>query len=359
MSKNTQLLVSIIINNYNYARFLSDAIESAINQTYPNTEVIVVDDCSTDNSRDLIQNYSDKIIPIYHAENGKQAAAFNSGFAGSKGEIIIFLDADDYLFPEAVERVVSVWREDTAKVHYHLAVVDKNKQPLGYEYPQGDKALSSGQVWRNLLEIGGYVSVATSGNALSRKALEQVFPIPDEYKLTADDYLWTLIPFYGDVVAINERLAAYRIHTSNQWALATVSGDRFRRFVRHDMQNYALLVSKAQELGYEVPEDLEIRSFGRLWSRMASFRLDPKNHPIPTDNSWKLILLGIRSLWKYSEYKFIKKLAFSLWFLCAGLLPILLAREVITWLFVPQKRPKLSLKLLKLPLFHSSQEESA
>lgn len=92
------LRVSIIINNYNYERFLSEAIDSAINQNYQNTEVIVVDDYSTDNSRDVIASYGDKIIPVYHQENGKQAAAFNSGFAVSKGEIIIFLDADDYLF---------------------------------------------------------------------------------------------------------------------------------------------------------------------------------------------------------------------------------------------------------------------
>ncbi len=338
---NKKLLVSIIINNYNYERFLPDAIDSALNQTYPHTEVIVVDDCSTDDSRDVIASYGDKIIPIFHQENGKQAAAFNSGFAMSKGEIIIFLDSDDFLFPQAVKRVVSVWEPNVAKVHYRLAVVDSNKKSLGYSYPQGNKPLSSGEVWEHLLEVGGYVSVATSGNALNRKVLEQVFPISDEFKLTADDYLSTLIPFYGELVAIHEPLAAYRIHTSNQWALATVSGDRFRRFVRHDMQNYALLVKKAQQLGYEVPEDLEIRSFGRLWSRLASLRLDPKNHLIPTDNALQLIFLGIRSMWKYSDYTFVKRLVYSLWFISVGLLPLPLAKEAITWLFVPQKRPKL------------------
>ena len=341
MDENITLLVSIIINNYNYDRFLPEAIDSALAQTYPHTEVIVVDDCSTDNSRDVIAKYGDKIIPILHQENGKQAAAFNSGFAISKGEIIIFLDSDDYLFPNAVECIVAVWKPELAKVHYRLSVVDTFRQSLGFSYPQGDKPLDSGEVWRSLLEVGGYISVATSGNALNRKALAQMFPIPEEYKLTADDYLSILIPFYGEVAAIEEPLAAYRIHTNNQWALATVTGDRFRRFVRHDMQNYALLVCKAQELGYEIPEDLEIRSFGRLWSRLASLRLDPKNHLIPTDNALQLIFLGIRSLWKYSEYTFVKRLVFSVWFISVGLLPLPLAKEAITWLFVPQKRPKL------------------
>jgi glycosyltransferase involved in cell wall biosynthesis len=104
---NDNLTVSIIINNYNYDRFLPDAINSAINQTYPHTEIIVVDDGSTDNSRDIIAGYGQRIIPIFQP-NSKQAAAFNSGFAKSKGDIIIFLDADDYLFPYAVEEIVAV-----------------------------------------------------------------------------------------------------------------------------------------------------------------------------------------------------------------------------------------------------------
>ena len=334
------VLVSIIINNYNYERFLPEAIDSAIDQTYQKTEVIVVDDCSTDNSRDVIASYCDKVIPIYHQENGKQAAAFNSGFAISKGEIIIFLDADDYLLPNAVEKIVSVWKPSLAKVHYRLQVVDSNRESLGFSYPQGGKPLSSGEVWRFILEKGGYQSVATSGNALNRKALEEVFPISDEYKLTADDYLSMLIPFYGEVVAINEPLAAYRIHTSNQWALATVTGDRFHRFVRHDLQNHQILEQKANELGIELPKDFEQRSIGRLWARMVSLRLDPQNRPRPSDKALPLIYMSIRSVWKYTDHIWYKKVIFSLWCLWVGLLPLPLAKIGITWLYLPHQRPK-------------------
>jgi len=137
-----QLFISIIINNYNYDRFLPQAINSAINQTYPHTEIIVVDDGSTDNSRDIIAGYGDsvarprnRIIPIFQA-NGKQAAAFNSGFAKSQGDIIIFLDSDDYLFPHAVAQIVSVWKPELSKVHYRLTVVDNIGKSLGYSCPQ-------------------------------------------------------------------------------------------------------------------------------------------------------------------------------------------------------------------------------
>ena len=121
-----------------------------------------------------------------------------------------------------------------------LAPVEKHS-PLG-------QRLHCVAVWQELLKTGGYNSVPMSGNAYSRQVLQQLFPIPNQYQLTADDYLKISVPFYGQVVQIAEPLGAYRIHHSNQWALTEVNGDRFRRFVKHDLQNYALLVQKAQEL---------------------------------------------------------------------------------------------------------------
>ena len=332
--------VSIIINNYNYDRFLAEAIDSALNQTYPCVETIVVDDGSTDNSRQIIAQYGDRLIPILQP-NGKQAAAFNSGFARSTGEIIIFLDSDDYLFPQAVAEIVAVWQPNLAKVHYRLRVVDGAGESLGYSAPQGSSPLSSGKVWQTLLERGGYVSTPTSGNALNRQALTELFPIPDEYKLTADDYLSFQVPFYGEVAAIEQPLGVYRVHDSNQWALATVTGDRFKRFVHHDLQNFALLTKKARELGYEIPADLEQRSIGRLWSRIISLRLNARSHPVQSDRSLRLIYQGIRSLWKYSSFNLPKRLFYSLWFIWVGLMPLSLAIPAISWLYAPQHRPKL------------------
>jgi glycosyltransferase involved in cell wall biosynthesis len=331
--------VSIIINNYNYDRFLSEAIDSALNQTYSNVEVIVVDDGSIDNSREIIASYGDRIIPILQP-NGKQAAAFNSGFARSKGDVIIFLDSDDYLFPHTVEQIVSIWQPELAKVHYRLEVVDTVGKSLGYSSPQGTSPLAQGEVWKNILDQGGYTSTPTSGNALSRSALEKIFPIPDAYKLTADDYLSYQVPFYGNVGAIEEPLGAYRIHDSNQWALSTVTAAKFQRFVRHDLQNFELVTQKAKEFGYEYPADLEQRSIGRLWSRIISLRLEPKEHPIASDRALNLIYCGIRSLWKYSDFNWQKRIFYSIWFIWVGLLPLPLATPAITWLYAPQYRPK-------------------
>jgi glycosyltransferase involved in cell wall biosynthesis len=77
--------LSLVIVNYNYADFLPQAIDSALAQSIGSCEVIVVDDCSTDGSRAVIEAYGDRITPVYRAVNGGMSAAVNSGFARSSG----------------------------------------------------------------------------------------------------------------------------------------------------------------------------------------------------------------------------------------------------------------------------------
>ncbi|HIK54845.1 MAG TPA: glycosyltransferase family 2 protein [Synechococcales cyanobacterium M55_K2018_004] len=339
--------VSIIINNYNYAQYLPTAIASALDQTYRHIEVIVVDDCSTDGSREVIQRYGDRIVPIFHDVNGKQGAALNSGFAASQGEIVMFLDADDYLFPDAVERIVAVWKPGISKVHFRLQVVDGEGNPLGYCIPSIGNKLPSGAIWQQLLETSSYVSSPMSGNAYWKAAIASAFPIAPDYATTADDYLMISSPFYGELVGINDCLGAYRVHTSNQWALTSVSGSRFRRFVQHDLQNFALLQQRAREFNHEIPPDLELRSLGRVWSRLASLRLEPQEHPVPTDNVTYLVCRGVRSLWFYSHHNRPKRILYSLFFVWIGYMPVPLAKMALTYLYAPHLRPQVVDLLLK------------
>ena len=98
-------LVSVVIPAYNYARYLGDAIESALMQTYDNVEIIVVDDGSTDNTRDVAVKYP--VTYIYQANQGSSAAR-NTGIDRAKGEWIVCLDADDKLKPTYIEECLQV-----------------------------------------------------------------------------------------------------------------------------------------------------------------------------------------------------------------------------------------------------------
>ena len=124
------MFVSIIIGNFNNAKYLSTAITSALNQSFPQKEVIVVDDGSTDNSRSVVHAFGDRIIPVFK-ENGGQASTMNRGFAASRGDIIIFLDSDDLLLPHAVKRITEAWQPNIAKMQYPLKIIDGKGYPNG------------------------------------------------------------------------------------------------------------------------------------------------------------------------------------------------------------------------------------
>lgn len=331
--------VSIVVNNFNYGRFVGEAIQSACQQTYQNVEVIVVDDGSTDDSKAVIDSFDSCIKPIFK-ENGGQASAFNVGFEASTGDIILFLDADDTLLPHAVERIVSVWQPSIAKIHFLLDAIDGSGSPLGHTYPSRGEYLGRGDVVATLLERGVYGVAPTSGNALSRKALANIVPIPDDkYRISADGYIATSIVFYGQVLAIEESLGQYRVHGSNNWG-TSMSGKRFRSFIEHDLRKQDLIVEKASEAGYSVPSDLLFRTNTHLWARLASLRLDPKHHPIESDSAFSLMYHGIRSVWLYSNLNQKKRVIMSLWFLTVGVMPLPIAKPAIGWLFAQESRPR-------------------
>jgi glycosyltransferase involved in cell wall biosynthesis len=112
-----QKLVSVIIPCFNAEKWLAEAIDSCLQQTYSHIEVIVIDDGSTDNSLEILKGYGDKIIWERLPHKGANHAR-NRGFALSKGEYIQYLDADDYLLPEKIENQVRFLEETGADVVY-------------------------------------------------------------------------------------------------------------------------------------------------------------------------------------------------------------------------------------------------
>ena len=124
-------LVSVVIPNYNYARFLPEAIDSVLAQTYGQIEIIVVDDGSTDDSREILDGYGDRVTVIFQ-QNAGVSAARNNGVSRSRGEYLAFLDADDAWLPAKIERQIAAFRgdEEIGLVHVGMVEIDGSGNSL-------------------------------------------------------------------------------------------------------------------------------------------------------------------------------------------------------------------------------------
>lgn len=221
MIKSDQLKVSIIIDNYNYGRFLGQAIESALSQTYPNTEIIVVDDGSTDHSREVIAQYDGKIIAVLK-ENGGQASAFNAGFAASSGDLICFLDADDVMLPERVETAVNLLAQHSQATwcYHQLGLMDEHGKliltdsstPQIYEFDMRSR-MQQGSLKQLPLPLPGIV-----GLTFRRSHLEKILPMPESEGIALNDsYVQFVSCAIGPGVALSARLETQRIHGNNAY----------------------------------------------------------------------------------------------------------------------------------------------
>ena len=340
-------LVSIIVNNFNYARFLKQSISSALSQTHPRTEVIVVDDASSDESWDIIRGYGSRVIAVLQERNRGQGAAFNAGVAASRGEIVLFLDADDYLHPHAVATVAAAWRPGLSKVQFRLDLVDVDGRNIGL-FPAPEIRFESGDVVSRLLAMGRYETTVTSGNAFSREVLEQVLPVPEaDFRISADGYLVTVVPFHGLVASIDEPLGAYRLHGANAWAQGSLGfEERLRRSLEHDALKYRELRAKAGQLGLVASPSLGMGDPHHLSTRLASLVLEPARHPYEDDTRVALALRGALAS-KEGSLGTARKTLLASWFLLVGVLPRPLARRAIWWRLSPGSRPAGVARLLR------------
>jgi glycosyltransferase involved in cell wall biosynthesis len=233
---NDRRRASIVINNYNYESFLRNAIDSALEQSYRNLEIIVVDDGSTDGSREIILAYGDRVRSLLKANEG-QTSAINAGFRASRGEVVLFLDADDTLLPRAVEKVLALFAEpDIVKVHWPLWVVTRSGRKTGAVKPP--RPLPRGALMGLILREGpdSPAWAPTSGNAWDRRFLQRVLPLPEierQYGVgsaSADAHLSMLAPLFGRVESIREPQGHYRLHGNNDH-----SAMQFEQRLRRDL----------------------------------------------------------------------------------------------------------------------------
>jgi glycosyltransferase involved in cell wall biosynthesis len=329
------LRVDIVVDNFNYGRFLADAIDSALAQTHPHTQVIVVDDGSTDDSRTIIESYGERIRPIFKP-NGGQASALNAGFDRGEGEIVVFLDADDVLFPETAARVAAAFEErpDLAKLQYRMEVVDEHGQPTGEAMPAAHLPLRSGDLRRDELAFPFDLTwMATSGNAFARGALDRIMPIPDEqFARCADWYLQHLSALLGPVASADWIGARYRVHGANSYQLAhaRLDLDHLHQSLTYAEATKREIARLADELGLERPD--EILSVADTANRLVVARFERER------GRFRLGAEGLRAARRRTDVTPAMRLAFYAWFAVICTAPRPLARRAAEVFLFPERR---------------------
>jgi hypothetical protein len=330
--------ISIVVNNFNYARFLPQAVSSALAQTYENTEVVVVDDASSDESRSVIHGFGDRVRAVLQERNAGQGAAFNAGVKASRGDVVLFLDADDYLYPHAAATIAAAWKPGLSKMQYRLDLVDAQGSRIGL-YPAAEVRFESGDVVPRLLAVGRYETTVTSGNAFSREALARVLPVPEaDFRISADGYLVSVVPFHGEVGSIETSLGAYRLHGANAWAQGASDLKRqLHRALEHDKMKYHAIRMKAGQLGLVASPSLGMADTNHLSSRIAALVLEAHGHPYPSDRRAILALRG--ALATRSDSTAVSRKAITIaWFLVVGFLPRPFAQRAVWWRLAPNSR---------------------
>lgn|GEM_PF-778541 len=197
-------LVSIIIVNYNYGRYLREAVDSVFGQSYPNIECIIVDNASTDESPEVLHGLS-KQYPgttiLRRNDNGGQSLASKEGFDIARGEYVVFLDADDVLMPAFVETSVFV----------HLSL----RIPVGFTSADMAQAVGSRLVLGTYYGLSGFVR---SGRGRMKNLMRRV-----------DDYAPELWPLRRFEDGIEKQVHLIQPRDVKDWYWAPTSGNCFRR----------------------------------------------------------------------------------------------------------------------------------
>jgi glycosyltransferase involved in cell wall biosynthesis len=140
------MLFSIIIPTYNRAAFLPKAMESLLSQTYTDWELIIVDDGSTDNTKDVVSQYGDSRITYLYQENAERSAARNNGIAHAKGEYVCFLDSDNYMLPDRLEKLADSITNEGKLACYYTDIEYFNEQ-------NGNKTLKKGKPYQFPIDV--------------------------------------------------------------------------------------------------------------------------------------------------------------------------------------------------------------
>jgi GT2 family glycosyltransferase len=343
-----ELVLSVIIPNHNYAKYVGTAITSALDVRWPKVEVIVVDDGSTDASLEVIGAFASRITLIKQPNAGQMRSCVN-GFRHSTGHVIIFLDSDDALHPEVMNEIAAVWSDKASKFQFQMRAIDADGKPTGNILPQYFVAPTPQQIREWAVTAGVYPSPPGSGNAYPREVVDRVFNFKTDFVDRApDSYLVTAAPVLGDVITIPKPLVDYRVHGTNHGAFLQLEDSRFAREVDVTRRRFGLFREIAASTGLTVAPEALSRNMLFLCLRAASYALRPDCHPIAKDSAGRVIADVSRALAYPQGFSWSQRASLFFWAIGVMTGPRRISRALVSWRYAPTSRPLLMRLALNL-----------
>ena len=267
----TNPLVSVVLPVYNAENFLVEAVESILTQTFNNFEFIIIDDCSTDNSWKMIQEYAqkdDRIIAVKNDVNLKLSKTLNKGISLSKGKYIARMDADDISMPDRFEKQISFLEANDKIIGSNIILIDEDNKILGYRKYQVDNM--------NIKQKIFYFSPFAHPAIVLRSSCLKKAGDYNDYFNPAEDYeLYFRMGKYCDFANIDHDLLKYRIinnsmttgNTSNMEKKTIEVRDQYlNKKQMYYEYNYTVLIYNAlHKLSLKImPSKLKMKIFNLL-----------------------------------------------------------------------------------------------
>lgn len=238
-------LVSICIPNYNNAKYLDQCIQSAINQTYKNKQIIFVDDASTDDSVEIACKYEDEIMFYRNPRNVGQPKNTNRALWSAMGEYIVILHSDDALVPEFVEQLLPLLEENEnvgMAVGERILIDENNQQTLITPFYNTDCIIPGREQAKVFLKT----SFLPCQVLVRRSLLNFIGGVNERHIVNLDGLLWFTCSLYSDLAYIQDPVCLYRIHPEQATA-------QYNRTIQHMMEYYITLMEMFR-LAKGIPE---------------------------------------------------------------------------------------------------------
>lgn len=282
---HTYPLVSVIIPCYNHGKYLAESVGSVLEQDYPAVEILLVDDGSTDNTRQEAEKFGD-VNYIYQHNQGLSAAR-NTGLLHSKGDMLVFLDADDWLLPNAISTNIGYLQANPAAAFvsgaHDKVFIDKQQViEVSCEITQNH--------YTHLLQ-GNYIGMHAA--VMYRRRVFDEFAFDTSLRSCEDYDLYLKIARKYPVMHHREKIAAYRLHTTN------MSGN-----IPFMLKNVLAVLDRQQNKLKTAQEKQAFRHGHAVWKDYYGKELYQKMHSGTGPVSREMLV----TLLKYKPYLFFKHL---------------------------------------------------